>query len=885
MSTLLSQIRTWAADLKYWEQSALEKIITGTEITESDYSDLLNACLQDAGLSPISSSRPRLSFPARLIEADQSNKCALVRMLNLQNVNALPSGQELRFGPNLTLIYGDNGAGKTGYARPLGAAAFTRGDREVLTNAVQPVTRGIPQADIEISIAGVRKTVNWRSGTICPELSGFYVFSSNSLDAHLIRSNPLRLSPSGLKVLTRLAEVTDGVRERLKRLIEGSDVPHNFAPLFEGDSIVTRNLSALSEHTDINTIRELALLNDGETIGGLEEQIAALKSQNILDQLTRLRQEVLDLKTLVKALTAGMIDDNVVEEARKLIADVANCRTELERFGEHQFKSEMFSQVGTQVWREFIAAAKALADTEYEQGMYPQGGDYCLLCRQSLSPEAVNLIQRLLRFLNSDAQSKLEHSQARCAAYITKLERIDLTYFGADSIVRRLVINEVPSAVAVVEAHIAACLHRKEKLVASMRASQMLPVPSLNIPELTAIQELIAQRETKIADLSNSNAATRLRELELALRSLKHRTILREHIAEIEAYIQRRKWISRAREAGGSTQHITKKYNEIFKELVTDRYVELFQSMLDRFKANIKIQIQAWGQKGETVRQIVLTTALPQKFPVEKVLSDGEKRVAALADFLTETALDQFCNGIILDDPVTSMDNNWKNILAQCLVEQAEKQQVVVFTHDLAFLYHVKEHADHLGVSVVSHWVREEEGQPGFIYLDNSPVCEKDYKSAAKAREYYSKAIDLPPAEQQSMLQLGFGALRTSYEALVIFGLFNNVVARFEERVRFDALKDVHIETEIVEEIVNRMSILSRYIEAHLHSDSYGGAKPTPAMLLDEIEAFEGIKRRHKSYGQTKQDTRVASPSTERTTTSKGEIGDGKQGQGNRQVN
>src|ERR1700691_3600335 len=102
MSTVLNAIRTWAADLKYWEQSALEKIIIGNEISESDYSDLLNACLQDAGLSPISSSRPRLSFPARVIEADQSNKCTLVRMLNLRNVNALPSGQELRFGPNLT---------------------------------------------------------------------------------------------------------------------------------------------------------------------------------------------------------------------------------------------------------------------------------------------------------------------------------------------------------------------------------------------------------------------------------------------------------------------------------------------------------------------------------------------------------------------------------------------------------------------------------------------------------------------------------------------------------------------------------------------------------------------------------------------------------------
>ena len=97
------------------------------------------------------------------------------------------------------------------------------------------------------------------------------------------------------------------------------------------------------------------------------------------------------------------------------------------------------------------------------------------------------------------------------------------------------------------------------------------------------------------------------------------------------------------------------------------------------------------------------------------------------------------------------------------------------------------------------------------------------------------------------MLQQGFAALRTSYEALIIFEVFKDVVGRFEERISFGRLKDVCIDQYLLDQIVDRMEFLSRYIEGHSHSDLYAGTKPTPAMLFAEIETFEEIRRRQKS--------------------------------------
>jgi hypothetical protein len=257
--------------------------------------------------------------------------------------------------------------------------------------------------------------------------------------------------------------------------------------------------------------------------------------------------------------------------------------------------------------------------------------------------------------------------------------------------------------------------------------------------------------------------------------------------------------------------------------------------------------VETRGRKGETVRQIVLSSdAFAQRVGIEKILSDGEKRAVALVDFLTEACLDGSVSAIVLDDPVSSFDLDSKAAVAELLAEFATKRQVIVFTHDLMFLHALRGSASKVNVEVLSHWIRLEEGQPGFVYLNNSPLCEGDYKSAQIARDYYARAKNAAPQEQEHLLQQGFGALRTTYEAFVIYGLFNGVVQRFEERIGFDQLKSVVLDQTIVGTVGGKLATLSRYIDAHLHSDAFAAVKPTPEVLLAEIEEFEKIRREHK---------------------------------------
>jgi hypothetical protein len=180
------------------------------------------------------------------------------------------------------------------------------------------------------------------------------------------------------------------------------------------------------------------------------------------------------------------------------------------------------------------------------------------------------------------------------------------------------------------------------------------------------------------------------------------------------------------------------------------------------------------------------------------------------------------------------------------LVEKSKDRQVVIFTHDLPFLYYLKSFATKDEISLSTHWIQRggDDGRPGYVYLDNSPALEKDYKKATKAREMHSRALQADAALQEYLLSDGFGALRTSYEAFIIFDILNEVVMRFSERVSFGRLSEIYWEPSIVEDVIESCERLSRLLEGHLHSDALGAVKPKPADLLREIEHFEDLQRR-----------------------------------------
>jgi AAA domain len=678
MTRVIDQIRTWAADLKYWEQMALEIIACRDSLTEADYQLLLDFCMQDAGLVQMpTTARPRLEFPKELSEGTGS-RFRLERLFNLQHVNALPSGQELTFGEQLTLIYGDNGSGKTGYTRPLGSAAFARGDRDVLPNAtLPPDAQFVPQADIEVSEKGAKRVVKWTRGQRCIELSGFYVFDGTSVTAHLTRSNAINFSPAGLSLLTMLADATDEVRSRLRQLLERRDEANNFISFFPGASTIATQVQALGVSTDLEALQKLATLSEEEEkrVLDLQGQIAQMSAHDIPKSIAILRRDANDLRSLLRSLRTceEALGDNAAAETRSLLEDLGKARIGAQQFGVEQFRHEAFSQTGTGVWQKFVSAAKSLAEAESGEHAYPKLGDQCLLCRQPLSAAALDLVQRLWTFLSSNATTQLEDAENACARKARELEDVALAYFAEDSPGRRILNGVMPELSAAIGQEITAYSARKNELTSHLRATRLGDITSLVVADRTKLSEVIGQKEREAGDLEKRDIRKRIQDLGADLRELQHRRILAEQFPAIKSHVETKRWIARGRQGLGSTLHITTKYNKMFEEFVTSRYAELFQFNLARLNPTLRVAAEMHGQKGEKVRQIILSReAFPAQYPIDSILSEGEKRAVALADFLTEATLDEQCTGVILDDPVTSFDFGAREIVARQLAELAK---------------------------------------------------------------------------------------------------------------------------------------------------------------------------------------------------------------------
>jgi hypothetical protein len=859
MSSLLSDIIRWAKSLKYWEQSILDKILAGEPFTEETYQELYGYLLEDVGLIKKSDEpRPEIRFfdEYQVSEETPPQQSRLTKISNLQNINALAKEQTIPFSPQLTAIYGANASGKSGYARVVGCAGFTRGDRKVFPNVADESGAGGEQsADIEIYSDEGENKICYLVGEPSPDLSFCHVFDSTSVNVHLTKSNEFSFSPAGLESLTLMRNRIDELKK-----------PHSFNNYFVGEeSVVSELIKSLSEKTDLEEIKRLATITeeDEAKAGKDEKRLNYLKSLNVDEEAKSYNNKISDLKGLKgKLLILGeQLKDEFFDTLRNTtISSFVEINTLAKQMGIDQFKCDYFTQVGSNEWHQFIKAAKELAATEGqppERELYPQKGERCLLCRQLLSDEAVDLIRRLWKFLEDDIQKRLKDAEDNLKKIKEGFEAVQTDFFNEDSVYYRLIQENKTKHLSVIQDFLAACGNRKNKgieFIANAKTEILSPLPANGVQ---GIDEIVTAFEKQRDDLLKKDPAEEIGKLEKALMLYRHRLIIKQIQKEVTVYVVGRVWASAASRKIGTTAHITKKHDALFEKVVTEGYVKQFNGILEEFGPPINVRVDTIPRKSVTYKQIVLdkcVAAVSDATP-DKILSEGEKRAVTLADFLTEVDIDPGCTCIVLDDPVTSFDLEWREKIASVFAKEAAKRQVIIFTHDLVFLYHLIEAAERDNVDILCHWIQRgwSDDVPGYVSIDNSPAIDKSYKKPTKAQQLFERAKgESDFSERERLLKDGFGALRTCYEAFIIFDLFNDVVERFSERISFGRLEQIVWDEHIVYEIINKYEDLSLLMEGHLHSTRFAYKELSPDILHSEIKHFTDLKKQLRELKKQK---------------------------------
>jgi hypothetical protein len=147
--TVRSLLVGWANEQDAWVRELVsEVILAGKPLTESQLDALYQMFLREKALAP---GGPvfvaALTDDASLLDAGAG--LYLTHLGDLKNVNALAHSQRIVFNAKLTIVFGENACGKTGYVRVLKKAAAVRTSETILPDVSQGKhTGGSPCARI-----------------------------------------------------------------------------------------------------------------------------------------------------------------------------------------------------------------------------------------------------------------------------------------------------------------------------------------------------------------------------------------------------------------------------------------------------------------------------------------------------------------------------------------------------------------------------------------------------------------------------------------------------------------------------------------------------------------------------------------------------------------
>lgn len=156
MTNAMRDVLNWSKDRAAWQRDALRRLIVATELNDDDINNLEKICLGDLkGCTPLSEEH--------VATEDAANEpVSLVKLFNPKGINALANDQELSLAPNgVSIIYGDNGSGKSGYVRVFKHACRSRDSKIDILPDINEPDNAEQSASIEILRGSTASTVTW----------------------------------------------------------------------------------------------------------------------------------------------------------------------------------------------------------------------------------------------------------------------------------------------------------------------------------------------------------------------------------------------------------------------------------------------------------------------------------------------------------------------------------------------------------------------------------------------------------------------------------------------------------------------------------------------------------------------------------------------------
>ena len=689
MATTNEEFIEWLEEQAIWVKDAALTYYETGKFTEKDIKRFSTECIDEVSGIKREIDITKLNI---LIRDDRSD-FAIKSINNIMGVNALATGKTLEFGESgITVVYGENGAGKSGYIRILKKLADAKYKEELKDN-VYFAKKTKQTCEVCVIHNDVEETLKCDLSKDGEHslLKDVDIFDTKISKAYVESSKEASYEPWVFSMLSAIAKVASEVKDEIERKKTEVKCIEIFIP---------EDLTGIDICQTVLNVTEKTELADEFFEWGAEQEQTLVKKEKesnidmISASIESLRKEIEQLKALHKYIAQ-------FKEffSRTNVEAIQNARKQLEVAKEEQQAAKILFEntadeldkrsVSNQAWINLWKAAKKYYNSFLKsEGIieYTNEDGKCPLCGQSLSAEHyVNRMQSIDKYINGSVSEQVTEKKKNLIELLQKCPRawaqeqseLSVSSAGVESISAK--ISEVIETIRTYSALIHSENVEKAEIV------EIDIEDTLHLVE-NCVKDKANTRQKQLDLLGDEDHKRLITEIK-SLRAQKYISGIQGEVNSRIEYLKKMSLYNRA-EKLTATNKISKLSTALAKELLTDDYEKRFNDELKMLtKGTVRAVIrQQKASRGKIPFKVELEGVEDKTAAPSDVLSEGENRVVSLAAFFAESSGRNAKSPLIVDDPISSLDYKYEASVIHRLVEVSKNRQVVVFTHRLSMV-------------------------------------------------------------------------------------------------------------------------------------------------------------------------------------------------------
>lgn len=707
MASLANDISEWLQNRPAWQQVVAYDLMAGTSYSEEDCQSLASLLASNHHFS-----RPSGTPETKQEAATPASKLTISEVEVIENINALVVGMQLTFSSEgITMVYGDNGSGKSGFARILKNALRSRQPEDVLTNVYDDDGTGQPKAKIVFECGlDARDECIWPLET-STELKQAIFFDRSCASSYVVHENEVQYRPRGLRILDELILICDKVRSILDEQLTSVSRVSPRLPSVDSNGVAMKFLTTLSSSTADSTIEEACILKEGtlDELASVQAELRQLRSVGVEGERLRLTTLSNTLNTVyehIRRLDALMGAD-AISSLRQLESSALELRSTATRLAREAYGDDALPGTGSALWRALWEAAKTFSESEaYPDNSFPVliADAKCVLCQQELRPDAQERFSQFVAVTTSHLEQEASAAEAEIEQRYTAIARTIISDHETGELLAQ--IDTLDDTMGNECREVLSRFREQQTALALRNANET--DRHLTASTLSSKLELASGNVTARAEgIDELQYRGQLETLDAKCRSLQDQVAMseaRDALVEEVGRLRRLESLEKAKRQTATAQ-ITAKATELTRKYVNQRIRDQFTAEVTPLGLRQVDLADIGGQKGH-LRYRTRLRDTKQDAAIQCVLSEGEQSALGLAGLFVDIALDQSSSAVVLDDPISSLDHLKRAHVARRLTELASSRQVIIFTHDLVFLRDVMKACEDSGVSFAERTVQ-----------------------------------------------------------------------------------------------------------------------------------------------------------------------------------